>query len=60
MSEIKEPYTIQITTPISSIINVDSERSFVCRVLIALIDCGRNANVVSEAAINPISNVVSK
>lgn len=34
--------------------------SFVCFVFIALIDCGKNANVVKEAAIKPIIKVVFK
>lgn len=58
MSEINEPYIIQITTPISSIISIGSERSFVCFVRIALNDCGRNANVVKEAATKPIIKVL--
>lgn len=60
MSEISAPYIIQTITPISSIIRVIRDKSFVCLVLIARIDCGRKANVVSEAAINPINSVESK
>jgi len=60
ISEIIEPYMIQIITPISSIINIGKEMSFVCFVFIALIDCGRNANVVKDAATKPIIKVLSK
>ena len=60
ISDIIEPYTIQTTTPNSSISSIGSDISFVCFVLIALNDCGKKANVVSDAAINPTINVVSK
>jgi|GEM_PF-2334061 len=32
--------------------------SFVCFVLIALIACGRKANVVSDAPANPMINII--
>ena len=38
ISEIIVPYMIQIITPISSIINIVKEISFVCFDLIALMD----------------------
>jgi len=40
--------------------SIGRDRSFVCLDLIAFIDCGRNAKVVREAAINPMINVESK
>lgn len=60
MSEIMEPYTIQTITPISSMISIGREISAVCFVFKALIDCGRNANVVRLAAINPVIRTGSK
>ncbi len=59
MFEIITPYIIQMIIPVSSIIKVVSDRSPVCLVFIALIDWGRNANVVRLAAISPVINTGS-
>ncbi len=48
------PYASQKIKPISVIISITKDRSFVCFVLMVLIDCGRNAKVVKKAAVRPI------
>jgi hypothetical protein len=57
---IIKPYINHIIKPISSMIIVGRERSFVCFVLIVLKDCGRYANVVKNAAARPIIVGISK
>ncbi len=47
------PYISQVIRPNSSIITIGNEISLVCLVRIALIDWGRYANVVKQAASNP-------
>ncbi len=55
------PYVSQKIKPMSVIISIPSERSFVCFVFMVLIDCGKNANVVKNAAVSPIIRaIVSK
>jgi hypothetical protein len=49
------PYTSQRNTPIVKIEYIDSDKSFVCLVLITLIACGRKEKVVHVAAANPIA-----
>jgi len=56
--EIKIPYITHNIIPNTNIINIGREMSFVCFVLIALIACGRKANVVSDAPANPMINII--
>lgn len=51
---MSSPYASQQIKPSSTITSIGRERSFVCLVLIVLIACGRNANVVKNAALKPI------
>lgn len=44
--------------PNSRSINVDKDRSFVWRVFIVFIDCGRYAKVVQNAANKPITVIM--
>lgn len=53
-SPINNPYTNQQATPRIIITRVANERSFVCLDFMALIDWGRNANVVSAAPVIPM------
>ncbi len=47
----------QVINPNSSIRRVGKERSLVCLVLIAFIDCGKYAKVVNPAARSPNTKV---
>lgn len=61
MLEIITPYVNQHTKPVSVMISIVSDRSFVCFDLMVFIACGKNANVVKNPAVKPITTaIVSK